>query len=781
MQSHPTLSSKLAVACRNVPIQVTVVCGVLASLFVSMIVWQQERENLQSSLQEKTGNFSTALQKTIDDSVETLVLVANSTQSATAPSVDRQIFSLREREFALVAKDVLSETPALQRIDWIPRIKNPDRQMYEQEIQQIYRPTETNSEQSTGQLLEKAPDRPEYFPIAWSVARAGSEAILGWDLTSDRTLFLTMERARETGDITAIETTTETRRSPEPLGKRGQEGVNLQVFLPKYLNPGLYGGSNSVISHSNHSDITLGTQQKRENLAGFVAGTLTIAELVQAALPGVALENVSVYLYREDPAGKPQTLAFYESDTHTLSLGQNSPTPNLVGRGWLCPEFSPSSRSAASKGFRSLRQTKAAQPCTRTIKVADQQWSVLLLPTSAYNAPDQYWKTWITLASGLLGTSLLVAYLLVLQRYTNQVEGLVEEQTAELKRANEELHQTNFELQQTNNEIRILSEMGDLLQACFSINQAYAVISEQMPQLFPKTSGGLYIISESRNLVEAMSVWGRKLKCEKLFSPDECMALRLGQAHLVQETHCNVLCKNISSPVPPQHFCAPMMAQGETLGLLHLSSPKPKGLTEGQQQLAKTVAKNIALALANLKLRESLKHQSIRDPLTNLFNRRYLEACLEREVRRALSSQQPLGIMMLDLDHFKRFNDTFGHEAGDAVLREMGLFVAKHVRGSDIACRYGGEEFTLILPEASLEASVTRAEQIRDGIKHLNIQHRGQSLGPVTLSIGVAAFPEHGLSAEAVIQAADAALYEAKNSGRDRVVTSSIALSGIGR
>lgn len=159
MQRHPTLYSKLAVACRNVPIQMTVVFGVLASLFASIMVWQQERENLQSSLQETTGNFSAALQKKIDDSLEALVLVANSSQGATAKRFERQNFASREREFAKLAKEVLSETPALERIDWIPRIKNSERKTYEKQIQQIYIPKQTNSEKATGQLFEKAPDK----------------------------------------------------------------------------------------------------------------------------------------------------------------------------------------------------------------------------------------------------------------------------------------------------------------------------------------------------------------------------------------------------------------------------------------------------------------------------------------------------------------------------------------------------------------------------------------------------------------------------------------------
>jgi diguanylate cyclase (GGDEF)-like protein len=179
----------------------------------------------------------------------------------------------------------------------------------------------------------------------------------------------------------------------------------------------------------------------------------------------------------------------------------------------------------------------------------------------------------------------------------------------------------------------------------------------------------------------------------------------------------------------------------------------------------------MALALANLRLRESLRNQSIRDPLTGLFNRRYMQESLEREIHRANRDQSPIGVVMIDLDHFKNFNDTFGHPAGDALLRALAHLLQSHVRGEDIACRYGGEEFALILPHTSLDVTWQRAELLREKFKHLQPLHDGQVLGSITLSVGVAVYPAHGANGEAVLQAADSALYRAKHSGRDRAVT----------
>jgi diguanylate cyclase (GGDEF)-like protein len=352
-----------------------------------------------------------------------------------------------------------------------------------------------------------------------------------------------------------------------------------------------------------------------------------------------------------------------------------------------------------------------------------------------------------------------------------------------LQQANEKLQRGISDLEQRNHEIALLSEMSDILQACLTTSEAYRVIAHFVQLLFPNLSGAVFTITSSKNLVEAVTSWGKEpLNSQMLFSPNECWALRRGRSHYLEQGDNSLTCDHISHFVNDldnssvdfcrltESLCVPMMAQGEAIGVLHLTANYLGEFTEAKRQLANTVCEHIALALANLKLRETLQNQSIRDPLTSLFNRRYLEESLEREIQRAARQQQPVGIIMLDVDHFKRFNDTFGHDAGDAVLRELGSFLKKCIRGSDIACRYGGEELTLILPEASLEITKQRAETIREQVKQLMLEHRRQPLGVITLSLGVACFPEHGKSGEAVIHAADAALYCAKREGRDRVV-----------
>jgi len=182
-------------------------------------------------------------------------------------------------------------------------------------------------------------------------------------------------------------------------------------------------------------------------------------------------------------------------------------------------------------------------------------------------------------------------------------------------------------------------------------------------------------------------------------------------------------CNHLFSLSAAVYLCIPLIAQGELLGLLHIAQAEvePNNLNLAHQRLAETIAEQIALALANLKLRETLRNQSIRDALTGLYNRRYLEDTLEREFYRADRSHQTVGIIMVDIDHFKQFNDQFGHDAGDSVLQALGSFLNEHIRKGDIACRYGGEEFTLILPGASIEVVQKRAEFLRNKVKHLSV------------------------------------------------------------
>jgi diguanylate cyclase (GGDEF)-like protein len=272
----------------------------------------------------------------------------------------------------------------------------------------------------------------------------------------------------------------------------------------------------------------------------------------------------------------------------------------------------------------------------------------------------------------------------------------------------------------------------------------------------------------SRNLVELVARWGEPEGPVDPFAPDECWALRRGRAHQSGEGRLEPPCEHGCQRGKGQSFCVPMMAHGESIGVFRISTLAP-GFNETERHLVHTIAERIGLALANLRLRDALRLLSVRDPLTGLFNRRYMEEASEREMRRSTRHQTPLGVVMIDIDHFKRFNDTYGHEAGDALLREFGTLVRAQTRREDIACRYGGEEFLLILPEADAVTTAQCAEKLRRAMEHLSVDVNGQAVGQVTASFGVAAFPEHSDSFTALVRIADKALYAAKSAGRNRV------------
>lgn len=331
-------------------------------------------------------------------------------------------------------------------------------------------------------------------------------------------------------------------------------------------------------------------------------------------------------------------------------------------------------------------------------------------------------------------------------------------------------------LEQRNDEARQLAEMGDLLQACASVEEACRVIASAAEQLLPADAGALYVYSPSRNDLEGLASWGGFAAgpTDQAFAPEQCWALRRGRAHSVANGKGGPCCAHVPAPLCGVYACIPMIAHGEVLGVVHVRRDPARtadaGGLEESVRLATALAEHVALALTNLRLRETLRHQSIRDPLTGLYNRRYMEETLERELRRAERESTCLGVVLLDLDHFKRFNDTFGHEAGDVVLREVGALLKSHVRAGDIACRQGGEEFVLLLPDTPESAVVERAEQVRAAIRQLNVRHRDQALGIITVSAGVSTFPSTGDSAQSLLRAADQALYRAKSEGRDRVV-----------
>jgi diguanylate cyclase (GGDEF)-like protein len=382
-----------------------------------------------------------------------------------------------------------------------------------------------------------------------------------------------------------------------------------------------------------------------------------------------------------------------------------------------------------------------------TLLVAD------LLPGNTYSNPSvPFWNSFVRLA-----IFLTIVYIFNLQREVQK----------ELQSTHQELEKRVATMERRNHEITNLSEMVDFLQSSNQAEEAFRVISLFAKVLFPDRHGALCLINN--DVVEIVSIWGKPVS-DQVFTPNDCWALRRGRMHVVNDVEHALLCNHLKSQIHGAFICIPMMAQGEMLGsvILHTST-ELQVQDEFEIQLFTTFVEQTSLAVSNLQLRETLRNQAIRDPLTDLFNRRYAEETLNRELRRAVRNNAPVGILIIDVDHFKSFNDNFGHESGDAVLVGLAKVMKSQIRGGDVASRFGGEEFLMILPDTALQDCAKRAEQLRSLIKDLRIQYVGQSLPPITVSIGIAEFPTNGYNAEAVIRAADNALYRAKNSGRDCV------------
>jgi diguanylate cyclase (GGDEF)-like protein/PAS domain S-box-containing protein len=365
----------------------------------------------------------------------------------------------------------------------------------------------------------------------------------------------------------------------------------------------------------------------------------------------------------------------------------------------------------------------------------------------------------------------------------------VSEQTKAIEaqqRHAESLNRLVKELELRTKQMTALNEMGSLLECSGTVKEACAVVADSLRKLFPDApSGALYVFKSSRNLVEAVLRWGTiGSASEPTFPPEDCWSLRRGQPHWSEHPGTGVSCQHLLNSLSTECLCVPMVAQGNTVGVLYLefkgaSSLRPDTGTEvvrdSHQRLAISVASQIALSLASLQLRETLREQSIRDPLTRLFNRRFLEESFDRELQLAGRKKQSLAVLFLDLDHFKRFNDTFGHDAGDMVLQSLADLFRSFFRSTDLCCRYGGEEFAIILPESSSQDAVLRADALRAEVKNLRLKYKKEPLGSLTISAGVAAFPEHGSTSSELLKIADQCLYDSKSRGRD-VVTVALAL-----
>ena len=331
------------------------------------------------------------------------------------------------------------------------------------------------------------------------------------------------------------------------------------------------------------------------------------------------------------------------------------------------------------------------------LKFRDEQETILRERNMAAQLRAQEVERSVSVRIGGFSALMAVLFLLVI-RESKKLR--IAEQAA--LHAQTKLEGSLLRLQSETESGKLLNELQANLQICVSAPEAYEVLGGYAQKFISNSAGAVFAIDSSRNLMGVMASWGDSLSpTQHILSPEDCCAMRGGRLHLQVEASRGLSCRHFSGSIPEAYVCLPLAALGETLGILHISATNSAEFTATTLAMIQQAGEYAALRLANLRLREKLHDQSIRDPLTGLYNRRFLEATLEQELHRSGRHHTGLGIIMADIDKFKSFNDSFGHTAGDIVLKEVAAMLRRSVRTEDIVCRYGGEEFLVVLPDTS--------------------------------------------------------------------------------
>lgn len=636
------------------------------------------------------------------------------------------------QEFRRLAQEAFADDTEIRTVAYAPRVTEVSRKAVTAWLRFIDNDFEIVEMDQAGRIIT-APSRPEYYPMVAAEPVRSNARLRGLDLLTDPNAREAMERALETGEVIAAPPALQAARMLSPNDFR--VFVALQVAMPTTIPD------------------------------GYIMLSLKVDQIIKSALSGNSPAGVDIFFYDH---GQTDTLLYtHGSRTRTLAdpIDANGTAPFEL---------------------------------QMELPAASRTWRVVARPAPAFFENQTYTLANSVLAGGLLSTTILVVFLLLFIRRSIRIEGLVAERTEQLTREVEShkaaedalkvsQERTTNAVLRTNRHIRkieLLSEMGELLQTCRSLEEAYEVTARFVQRLFPNGNGTLQVFHESRKYLETVASWGDHPIDEAVLLPDQCWALRRGKVHVSSER--DLICPHIIDYglVDRPHLCLPLVAQGETLGVIHLTSTDPEvatsdenstsidgttGFGETLQRLGSAAAEHAALAIANIRLRETLRQQSVRDPLTGLFNRRHMEESLDREIHRALRSESRLGLVVIDIDFFKRFNDEHGHDAGDRVLKAVAEFLERSVRQEDIVCRFGGEEFVLVLPGASQLVTSAKSEELREGVQSVTVETNGGVLPGITISAGVAMLGGDISTRDELFGAADQALYRAKAAGRNCV------------
>jgi diguanylate cyclase (GGDEF)-like protein len=697
------------------PVLLTVAIGLIFTAVAFLVFLNQEHSRLLGDFQSMAADRAQAIQSAIaEDTVELAVLGDYVTASA---ELERGELGPFAREFERLVQSLPSREADTQLVAYISLLPAAQRSSFEALMKR---------EVDTGFTLRPAGSRALAYPLTSMEPVELSGSFLGLDLASVPRLRSAIEHAISSGKMTASAAV------DFPVAASGIQVV--WSFLAAYRSADLAG---SPVS--------------RRGLLGVCAMAFRVDQLVENSLKGLSPAGIDLELLDANMPPGQQALYYHRS---------------------------------RAPGYVSSSVVKTGMKWSTKIDAGERSWILTAYPTTRFISQHRSWQSWTIFAGGLLLTGLTAFIFWGRLRRTQQVESQVADRTQELateiskheilERALAEsrsaLTAQVVQLNEKNQQIQLLNQVGDALQTCLTPEEAYATVSLHAPLLLPGTSGTLFIFAPLKELFGSVAHWGDHVQAGHAFKAEDCWALRRGKPHVVTGSSANLPCPHAEGAHETPTLCIPLAAIGKTIGLLHVV-----GCDQSTHAFAESVAEHIGLALSNLMLRSDLRQLSIHDPLTGLYNRRYMEETLETEIRRAERKGHFIGVIMLDIDHFKAFNDGFGHAAGDQMLRSIGALILDNLRAGDIACRYGGEELLLILPEVTIEAASRRAEDLRAKAKKLDVKHGETPLGPVTVSLGVAVYPAHGTTRDALVASADASLYKAKQEGRDRVVVAESA------
>lgn len=712
------VASKRAVR-KYLPLLATFAIGTIVTVVAFLVFLNQENTRMRADFQSMAADRAQAIQSAVAEDAVELYLIAD--YVAASAELARGELGPFVREFGRLVRHVPLREADTQVVAFISGLPASERSSFEALMRKDGDQGFGIREPGPGGMPRPAGNRAFYYPVTGMEPVEYSGSILGLDLASVPRLRSAIEHAIAGGKLTASAAV------DLPLSASG----NLVVW--------------SFMAAYRGAD-TSGSQNSRTGLLGLCAMAFRIDQLVELALKALSPAGIDLELLDADAPPGQQALYYHRS----RAPGSVASSVVKTGMKW---------------------STK--------INVGERWWILIAYPTTRFILQHRSWQSWVIFAGGLLLTGLSAFIFWGRLRRTEQVESQVAERTQELAteiskhetlekalaESRSALTAQVVQLNEKNQQIQLLNEAGDALQSCLTAEEAYATVSLHAPLLLPGTSGILFTHAPPNELFSSMAEWGNHAPTAHAFKAEDCWALRRGKPHAVTGSSANLPCPHTDGVQDGPTLCIPLAAIGKTIGLLYVT-----GCDESAHAFAESVAEHIGLALSNLMLRSDLRLLSIHDPLTGLYNRRYMEEALETEIRRAERKGHPIGVIMLDIDHFKAFNDGFGHAAGDQMLRSIGALILDHLRAGDIACRYGGEELLLILPEASIDAAAHRAEDLRARAKKLDVKHLDTPLGPVTVSLGVAVYPEHGRTRDALLASADASLYKAKQDGRDRVV-----------